>query len=1716
MARALLSMVLLAMTRDFDHNLSLRNNYSIGRGNSNINYTKIINFWEEHKNEFILHDEHEEVVLVMGNTGAGKTTVISALVGRKLKSIRQDGYFVIVDEDGKIGNGTSSRTLIPELMTDFKRNVTYVDCAGFRDNRDVEHEISSVYFQNILMNQVKRIKLTLIINYDSLKINGNKNDFDDLMEHIGEFIKDIPKFHNGIAIVATKVENLYEMTDNGTLILVNDDQSVLKGIANFLQKKKETYIDKAENSEKYRMFAGLIDVLLESKNDSYTRITLFRQPTRTGLLENIPESRNQINNIGNMIVNNLCYVKSQKSDFGFALSKSLKSTVDEIVDDIFRDALTNRLKTMGNETLTFYLQMEEEYNDIEMLQERVTRAYNTFSQVDVDEPLAFFKEYLSAANILNIPLSLTNIDIISDDIEKLYFFTTISNSNEDTHMLLLKNDMQNIVDSIEQMKDYYDFLNNVHENLAAYKSQNLRNDTRITNIITSCTSSTNSVVQNIMDLENIVNEIGSNNTYQKIKTLTLNRFQLKHLKDVFRSFTTKLDISCVSSSKQMVVKGYNIRISDVVKMDCWTNAKIVQIFALNKVFIDSTLNKTGAEMQLSLIAPTWEVVGGPKIILDGKAGEPHEKESAKSSSFNSENGANGLPGHPGGPAGHFFGVGKHFINSEYLEIYTNGGIGGPGQHGGNGADGIPGEALSDLFFEIKRQPNDVKNYLINNKFEHKMIRIEYTPNPHHIISRYAIDVIGKLAIEPSNGGNGGTGGKGGYPGKIIINSLGKSVNIKLSNDSGHIGREGQGGHGGKKTSEGKRVKFKYLYQVFTPPFPWKAEYYDIEWSDGAEVPSGKDGIPGINDDGQKFPTKTSVPNFYSAINDFKDFVRMNLFENIMESKLKSFIYEFENDNNTKAQYSTLAYVKEFAGLESQFLELRNKINLIPFYNSVLTRIEEYAKSELNLENKKVLNYIYTAALTEVFTLKKKRKGQTVVDLYRYLNTIETHVKEIREAQQLQIVQQYRDEYKDILNNKIREAEGFIQNQIEPEIDKRWNESDSQIQAIIDEINKNINSTKDALELLEKDKSKINHIMQMRAMFLPLKLVGVALSFFGPIGAGIGTVVTGAASIAEGLVVDKVPGQRPEIPSIDPHLKAMSRVTKILDDRNKQSGVQLTRVTRSLEEFVDDLSVSREEKMKKRRIIFKLRTQLQEAMFRKAESISDVISKQNDIDKIREQLADFTKSEKDSLQKQEEEGKDDKDEEKKAREKSLRQIKNVKIIIDSVKVIVDFASQIKNDEAMMSLLDKQMSKYYKQIEDLQEMEQQVYDIILPDFRKIEETINEIRNSANGSSHAQLDISKWTVRSTLRDVKSLLQKFTQKMSFEIQSDLMRYIDKIDEGVSILIDIYDRIDSYADSVAQAEYMANIVSASMTDIHITNSELSNAVTNLRLIIQSNILLEKYGIALHAFKQHYFPFAARVLQKFELPTVMQLNDTESVRSNVIDRIRDMKNHIDESEAMVGEYSKYIHEKKIFNSNTTGSSPFYVWKYDTIKNEVQQLLNGSEILLKADISKGPFYNSIKYNDIGVNLKLRNSTLQNNLNTLLQNFALTMTMIGNFYYRCAERYYFISFNDDITISYTLTQDENKNWLDPNKVYTTILKSHTFLSPYVMWSIKLNNVTDSVSFDRLNAYANETIDIELFGRGYYIEQNANFNFEVCKDYLNKFYDVEVIAKELPNFF
>lgn len=150
---------------------------------------------------------------------------------------------------------------------------------------------------------------------------------------------------------------------------------------------------------------------------------------------------------------------------------------------------------------------------------------------------------------------------------------------------------------------------------------------------------------------------------------------------VFSDATYIDDMTAICSSQKLVVKGNDIKISDVLNVTCIKNSKFVEIFALNKLIFDADINKTGQNAEMSIIAPTWEIIDERKIILDGKKGKSHSsiKASDGIGSFR-----HGKPGLPGGSGGCFFGIGNDFINGANLKIHINGGLGGPGQNGAKG------------------------------------------------------------------------------------------------------------------------------------------------------------------------------------------------------------------------------------------------------------------------------------------------------------------------------------------------------------------------------------------------------------------------------------------------------------------------------------------------------------------------------------------------------------------------------------------------------------------------------------------------------------------------------------------------------------------------------------------------------------------------------------------------------------------------------------------------------------------------------------------------------------------------------------------------------------------------------------------------------------------------------------------------------------------------
>lgn len=108
---------------------------------------------EKTSNELKIQNELKDVTLLLGNTGAGKTTLTQLMVGNVsalevVKTEKED--VIIVDPENKIGRTTASRTIVPELVVDKVDYTAIYDCPGFSDNRGPNTDIAT----NFLLKKV--------------------------------------------------------------------------------------------------------------------------------------------------------------------------------------------------------------------------------------------------------------------------------------------------------------------------------------------------------------------------------------------------------------------------------------------------------------------------------------------------------------------------------------------------------------------------------------------------------------------------------------------------------------------------------------------------------------------------------------------------------------------------------------------------------------------------------------------------------------------------------------------------------------------------------------------------------------------------------------------------------------------------------------------------------------------------------------------------------------------------------------------------------------------------------------------------------------------------------------------------------------------------------------------------------------------------------------------------------------------------------------------------------------------------------------------------------------------------------------------------------------------------------------------------------------------------------------------------------------------------
>lgn len=155
------------------------------------------------KNQII----NKHVIVYLGNTRSGKSTLVNYLIGTpliafedrhpiyKIKKVNDD------DEGPQIGQGSLSTTATPEVyqVPDFG---VIVDAPGFDDNRSLTHDIINALYINQIKH-AKTIKFVLVSDINDL-LTDNISGLINLLQKVHTLLFNIHNLCMSISIIFTK------------------------------------------------------------------------------------------------------------------------------------------------------------------------------------------------------------------------------------------------------------------------------------------------------------------------------------------------------------------------------------------------------------------------------------------------------------------------------------------------------------------------------------------------------------------------------------------------------------------------------------------------------------------------------------------------------------------------------------------------------------------------------------------------------------------------------------------------------------------------------------------------------------------------------------------------------------------------------------------------------------------------------------------------------------------------------------------------------------------------------------------------------------------------------------------------------------------------------------------------------------------------------------------------------------------------------------------------------------------------------------------------------------------------------------------------------------------------------------------------------------------------------------------------------------------------
>lgn len=1049
---------------------------------------QILTLKEEGDNAIRNQQIKPQIVLFVGMTAAGKSTLINYLNSVQLESFRDEaGIYRLKAKDPanelpgiKIGHSsTVSCTRHPHSYSPPEEKFTYVDLPGFGDSGNLINEkkelaktnqaaqdIANAYFRKAISDKADEFKLVLVVAYSDL--TSAAGNLPKCLEDLSYFIQSIEssdpvlieKIKNALTIVVTKVEDKH-----------NKKKLDIEKIDECIAMLRRCLAQSEQKNE----ISGINDL----------RSYIAKEEQQRAILSNdMPPPLEEA--IERTLINFITGSPFLQDTKNVNMKKILNNIVSEKRFAVF----SNPFQT-GDKSF-------DEANKILQLIHKMTFLPKEDAGINIYVSSNHFKEVLKA---------LDSTEIIG---QKLAEHINLDLSVK-LKSAFIKGDwaeVEKIRNSCKVIKDYRaerrleEFFDYVHNELKL--SEETTKQYREFNRFLS-------LLVNLLPEEDQRKYTKIKNWIKALELAPILDRRIDDATNLLREPTVFQEPAKNSPKKiKLTVQGYNIKTSQIdAIIQEHSNLQNIEVHALHTIIIDNDLANSNPKcanklygVNLLMIAPNVTVSGDRTIDLSGEGGGNYTEAAASASGYdvhgNGLSGTAGAPGKPGASAGNFFMATDNLVNGQRLTLLLDGGKGGTGQQGGNGYKGKDGSAWD---------PNNMSSgwFLIEKRHEIGG-RTSLAGHKHD----------GERGKNGGRAGDGGAGGKGGNKGESIIISLsGHLLNDAVTLKKPKDGDRGDPGHAGNPGPGGANGADAYrTYRWFHNGEKWDDDQHNK--SNGGTGLSGAFGQEGTNTKGIKDPD-VILSNPGLCLLNYKIFSSLEAIKHpeILGNYLQVLQQSLENIKAIILQTTTLNLLQEANVLEIYSTQYGRTLDFTLFYHSLLARIKEFASNTARTAaEKKVLEYLYVATLGSLARLNAEADNLLIIDIHNYVkNLVKNDLQQLSKMNAASLKEYYRNQYQSNIENKIQEAQEFL-GMLKGDIDKRQNEIEPQILKLKEEVNQARKKGSSELILLQQKRQELEAALCKKSIFgaisLAVQAVGMAIPPAGPV---VATVVNAGIEMA---------------------------------------------------------------------------------------------------------------------------------------------------------------------------------------------------------------------------------------------------------------------------------------------------------------------------------------------------------------------------------------------------------------------------------------------------------------------------------------------------------------------------------------------------------------------------------------------------------------------------